>query len=68
MVTIDARPPKTGGMSAHGVPIASNVKQGEMDGVVVVAAFVPESLLAKMEGISKQYTEYRQIKAMRKPI
>lgn len=51
-----------------GVPIASNVKQDEIDGVVVVAAYVPESLLAKMESIAKQYTEYRQIKAMQTPI
>jgi two-component system nitrogen regulation sensor histidine kinase NtrY len=50
------------------VPIVSNTKQGELDGVVVVDAYVPESLLAKMESISKQYTEYRQIKAMQKPI
>lgn len=51
-----------------GMPIASNVKQGEIDGVVVVAAYVPESLLAKMESIARQYTEYRQIKAMQTPI
>ena len=51
-----------------GVPIASNTRQGEIDGVVVVAAYVSESLLAKMESIAKQYTEYRQIKAMQKPI
>ncbi|MSQ77602.1 MAG: HAMP domain-containing protein [Nitrospiraceae bacterium] len=63
-----AQEAQSGRLIRAGVPIASNVKQGEMDGVVVVAAFVPESLLAKMEGISKQYTEYRQIKAMRKPI
>jgi two-component system, NtrC family, nitrogen regulation sensor histidine kinase NtrY len=59
---------QSGRLIRAGSPIASNVKQGEMDGVVVVAAYVPESLLAKMEGISRQYTEYRQIKAMQKPI
>ena len=36
--------------------------------MVVVDAYVPESLLAKMEGISRQYAEYRQIKAMKNPI
>ncbi len=59
---------QSGRLIRAGVPIASNVKQGEIDGVVVVASYVPESLLAKMEGISRQYTEYRQIKAMQKPI
>jgi two-component system nitrogen regulation sensor histidine kinase NtrY len=51
-----------------GVPIPSSVRRGEVDGVVIVDAYVPESLLAKMEGISRQYTEYRQIKALRNPI
>jgi len=50
------------------VPIASNMKRGEVEGVVVVDAYVPESLLTKMEGIAKQYTEYRLIKAMKNPI
>jgi two-component system, NtrC family, nitrogen regulation sensor histidine kinase NtrY len=59
---------QSGRLIRAGVPIASNVKQDEVDGVVVVAAYVPESLLTKMEGISRQYTEYRQIKAMQKPI
>ena len=59
---------QSGRLIRAGVPIASNTKQGEIDGVVVVDAYVPESLLAKMESISKQYTEYRQIKAMQMPI
>ena len=50
------------------VPIASNMKRGGVDGVVVVDAYVPESLIAKMEGIARQYTEYKQIKAMKNPI
>jgi two-component system nitrogen regulation sensor histidine kinase NtrY len=50
------------------IPIASNVRRGDVEGVVVVDAYVPESLLAKMDGIAKQYAEYRQIKAMRSPI
>lgn len=36
--------------------------------MVVVEAFVPESLLAKMEGIGHQYDEYKQTKAMKNPI
>ena len=40
----------------------------EVGGVVVVDAYVPESLLAKMEGIGRQYDEYKQIKAMKNPI
>ncbi len=63
-----AQEAQSGRLIRAGVPIASNVKRGEVDGVVVVAAYVPESLLVKMEGISRQYTEYRQIKAMQKPI
>ncbi|WP_447972745.1 ATP-binding protein [Nitrospira sp. Kam-Ns4a] len=51
-----------------GVPIASSAVPGEVDGVVIVDAYMPESLLAKMEGIARQYTEYRQVKALRNPI
>ncbi len=51
-----------------GVPIMSNVRQGEVEGVVVVDAYVSESLLAKMEGIGQRYAEYKQIKAMKNPI
>jgi len=50
------------------VPIASNINLGGMIGVVVVDAYVPESLLTKMEGIARQYTDYRQIRAMENPI
>jgi two-component system nitrogen regulation sensor histidine kinase NtrY len=51
-----------------GIPIASNTRRGEVDGVVVVDAYMPESLLVKMEGIARQYTQYREIVAMRNPI
>ncbi|MGQ0810876.1 MAG: ATP-binding protein [Nitrospiraceae bacterium] len=51
-----------------GVPIASSVKRGEIDGVAVVDEYVPEPLLVKMEGIGRQYAEYKQIKAMKNPI
>ncbi len=59
---------QSGRLVRAAVPITSNSKRGEVGGVVVVDDYVPESLLAKMEGIEKQYTEYRQIKAMKNPI
>ncbi|HXF91256.1 MAG TPA: ATP-binding protein [Nitrospiraceae bacterium] len=59
---------QNGRLIRAGVPIASNARRGEIDGVVVVDAYVPESLLAKMEGIGRQYAEYKQLKAMKNPI
>ncbi len=50
------------------VPIASNTQPGGIDGVVVVNIYVSESILAKMQGIAKQYTDYRQMKALENPI
>jgi two-component system nitrogen regulation sensor histidine kinase NtrY len=50
------------------VPISSNMRQADVAGVVVVDDYVPESLLMKWEGISRQYADYKQIKAMRNPI
>lgn len=58
----------TGRLIRAGVPIPSNMKQGEVAGVVVVDDYLPESLLSKWEGISRQYTEYKQIKSMKNPI
>jgi two-component system nitrogen regulation sensor histidine kinase NtrY len=51
-----------------GVPIASSDKPDEVDGVIVVDAYVPNSLLAKMAGIARQYMEYREVRALRAPI
>ena len=48
------------------VPVASNTQPGGIDGVVVVNTYVSESILAKMQGIAKQYTDYRQMKALGK--
>ncbi len=59
---------QSGRLVRAAMPIASNSRRGEIDGVVVVDAYVPESLLAKMEGIGRQYAEYKQIKAMKNPI
>lgn len=50
------------------VPIPSGMRHGAVAGVVVVDDYVPESLLMKWEAISRQYNEYRQIKAMKNPI
>ena len=58
---------QTGRLVRAGVPIASSVRRGEIDGVVVVDAYVPESLLGKMESIGRQYAEYKQMKAMKIP-
>ena len=49
-------------------PILSNAKPGKVSGVVVVSAYVPESLLVKMDVITKQFNDYRQIKEMKAPI
>ncbi|MCC6139768.1 MAG: HAMP domain-containing protein [Nitrospira sp.] len=59
---------QTGRLVRAGVPVAAGNNRGELAGVVVVDAYVPESLLAKMEGIGRQYEEYKQIKAMKNPI
>ena len=59
---------QTGRLVRAGVPIPSNLKRGGVDGVVVVDAYVPESLLTKMEGIATQFNEYRQVKTMKNPI
>jgi two-component system nitrogen regulation sensor histidine kinase NtrY len=58
---------QTGRLVRAAAPIAAGAR-GEVGGVVLVDAYVPESLLAKMEGIGRQYDEYKQIKAMKNPI
>jgi two-component system nitrogen regulation sensor histidine kinase NtrY len=59
---------QTGRLVRAAIPVASTSRRGEIEGVVVVETYVPESLLTKMEGIGRQYTEYKQIKAMKNPI
>ncbi len=59
---------ETGRLIRAGVPILSNVRRGGIDGVVVVDAYVPESLLVKMETIAQQFAEYKEVKAMKNPI
>lgn len=60
--------PSVGRLIRAAVPILSNSQPGGIEGVVVVDSYVSESLLAKMEGIARQYTDFRQIKAMENPI
>ena len=57
-----------GSAGASGCPYCFQHRRGEIDGVVVVNAYVPESLLGKMESIGRQYAEYKQLKAMKNPI
>ncbi len=59
---------QTGRLVRAAAPVALSGRGGEVGGVVVVDAYVPESLLAKMDGIGRQYEEYKQIKAMKNPI
>ena len=59
---------QSGRLVRAGIPVVSSSRRGELEGVVVVEAFVPESLLTKMEGIGRQYAEYKQTKAMKNPI
>ena len=59
---------QTGRLVRAGMPVASGSNRGVLAGVVVVEAYVPESLLTKMEGIGRQYEEYKQLKAMKNPI
>ncbi|MCS6897238.1 MAG: ATP-binding protein [Nitrospira sp.] len=59
---------QSGRLVRAAIPVPSGARGGEVGGVVVVETYVPESLLSKMEGISRQYEEYKQIKAMKNPI
>lgn len=59
---------RVGRLIRAAVPISSNVRSGDLDGVVVVNTYVPESFLTKMEGITRQHTDFLQIKAMENPI
>lgn len=59
---------QTGRLVRAAIPVASGGRRGDLEGVVVVETYVPESLLTKMERIGRQYSEYKQIKAMKNPI
>lgn len=59
---------QTGRLVRAAIPVAASGQRNELGGVVVVEAYVPESLLTKMEGIGRQYAEYKEIKAMKNPI
>ncbi|MDT3776388.1 ATP-binding protein [Nitrospira sp. MA-1] len=49
-------------------PIRGNGQADRVFGVVVVSSYVPEALVMKMDGIAKQFEEYRQILSMKNPI
>src|SRR6185503_12687919 len=51
---------QTGRLVRAAAPVAASGRGNEVGGVVVVDAYVPESLLAKMDGIGRQYEEYKQ--------
>jgi len=59
---------QSGRLIRAAIPVVSSAKLDELAGVVVVETYVSESLLTKMEGITRQYTEYTQIKEMKNPI
>ena len=60
---------RVGQLIRAAMPISPSDSTGKItSGIVVVSAYVPEALLTKMEGIAKQFGDYRQIKAMRNPI
>lgn len=59
---------RVGRLIRAAVPVSSNVRSGGVDGVVVVNTYVPESFVTKMEGITRQHTDFLQIKALENPI
>jgi len=66
LTTVQEAP--TGRLIRAAIPISSVSDPQGIDGVVVVGTYVSEALLGKMEGIARQYTDFRQIKAMENPI
>ena len=59
---------QSGRLIRAAVPITSNSQPGGIDGVVVVNTYVSESILAKMQGIAKHYTDYRQMRRWKIPL
>jgi len=49
-------------------PILDPADKGQVMGVMVASHFVPKSLTARMNEISKAYVEYNQLKILKKPI
>ncbi|MDA0739789.1 MAG: ATP-binding protein [Nitrospirae bacterium] len=66
LTTVQEAP--TGRLIRAAIPIFSGSNPEGIEGVVVVGTYVSEALLGKMEGIARQYTDFRQIKAMENPI
>lgn len=59
---------RVGRLIRAAVPVSSNIRSGGVDGVVVVNTYVPESFVTKMEGITRQHTDFLQMKALENPI
>ena len=55
-------------MIAGIAPIFDLTDKGQVMGVMVASHFVPKSLTARMNEISKAYVEYNQLKILKKPI
>ena len=50
------------------VTIPSIKGPGEVDGVVVVDTYLPESLVAKMDRVAQSYKSFKQAKAFKNPV
>ncbi len=50
------------------VPVLSTWKRKDVVGVVVVNYYVPQSLVSKMDTISRAFQEYKQLKIYKNPI
>ncbi len=50
------------------VPVRSTWKRKDIVGVVVVNYYVPQSLVSKMDTISRAFQEYKQLKIYKNPI
>ncbi len=66
MTSVQAAP--TGRLIRAAVPIDSNARNGGAAGVVIVDAYMPEAFLGKIENITKQYRDFRNVQVMENPI
>ncbi len=58
----------TGRLFRAAVPIDSNVRPGDVAGVVIVNTYLSKAFLAKMENIAKHYRDFRHMRTMKNPI
>ncbi|WP_413935834.1 formylglycine-generating enzyme family protein [Nitrospira sp. BLG_1] len=57
---------QTGRLVRAAISVVSASRRGEIEGVVVVETYVPESLLTKMETIGQQYMKYKKMTSRKK--